>query len=89
MVYQSWVSTKAPPIRPIIARTWLGKLRVWALNPVVSVSSKNLFPFPKSYSPGLGFRIIVEMRYRGTSLTRKRNPLGPYRRPMPRAPWLS
>ena len=23
-------------------------------------------------------------RYRGTSLTRKRNPLGPYRRPVPR-----
>ena len=26
----------------------------------------------------------VEYRYRGTSLTRKRNPLGPYRRPIPR-----
>jgi len=26
----------------------------------------------------------VKSRYRGTSLTRKRTPLGPYRRPMPR-----
>ena len=26
---------------------------------------------------------------RGTSLTRKRNPLAPYRRPMPRALWRS
>ena len=25
-----------------------------------------------------------KLRYRGTSLERKRNPLGPYRRPMPR-----
>ena len=27
--------------------------------------------------------------YRGTSLTKKRPPLGPYNRPMPRAVWLS
>ena len=27
--------------------------------------------------------------YRGTSLTRKCSPLGPYREPMPRAPWCS
>ena len=27
--------------------------------------------------------------YRGTSLTRKRTPLGPYRRPMPRVLWWS
>ena len=26
----------------------------------------------------------VKLRYRGTSLIRKRTPLGPYRRPMPR-----
>ena len=39
-----------------------------------------------------GGRLLVEMRlrrfrhlrYRGTSLARTRNPLGPYRRPMPR-----
>ena len=27
---------------------------------------------------------VAGLRYRGTSLTRKRNPLGPYRRPMTR-----
>ena len=27
--------------------------------------------------------------YRGTSLTRKRTPLGPYSRPMPRVVWVS
>jgi len=32
---------------------------------------------------------IAEIRYRGTSLTRERNPLGPYRRPLPRVLWGS
>jgi len=29
-------------------------------------------------------RRVVSRAYRGTSLSRKRTPLGPYRRPMPR-----
>ena len=32
---------------------------------------------------------IGEAKYRGTSLIRKRLPLGPYSRPMPRALWWS
>jgi len=32
---------------------------------------------------------LTKFGYRGTSLTRKRTPLGPYRRPMPRALWWS
>ena len=34
-------------------------------------------------------RILEESLYRGTSLIRKRPPLRPYSRPMPRAPWWS
>ena len=33
---------------------------------------------------GLGSPLKQAFAYRGTSLTRKRNSLGPYRRPMPR-----
>ena len=32
---------------------------------------------------------LVVLRYRGTSLIRKRLPLGPYRRPTPRVLWGS
>ena len=33
--------------------------------------------------------LMKVFRYRGTSLIRNRNPLGPYRRPMSRALWVS
>jgi len=36
----------------------------------------------KAWSPPVYF--LLAIFYRGTSLTRKRNPLGPYRRPLPR-----
>jgi len=41
-------------------------------------------PFPRGGTRGLGFRVEGLRVYRGTSLTRKLTPLGPYRRPRPR-----
>ena len=49
------------------------------------------------YHSTLGLRLIKKKKkcgwakalYRGASLIRKRSPLGPYRRPMPRALWWS
>ena len=38
---------------------------------------------------GGGRRLMSEEPCRGTSLTRERLPLGPYRKPMPRALWWS
>ena len=47
-------------------------------NPHTSLHSTKSPPTPR-----------IESTYRGTSLTRKRTPLGPYRRPMPRVIWGS
>ena len=50
------------------------------------VSRKHRRPSSLSVIQKLGGRFID---YRGTSLTRKCNPLGPYRRALPRALWWS
>ena len=56
------------------------------------VYQRNMYSLDAALSGG-GFRYEGETvslpLYRVSSLTRERIPLGPYRMPMPRAPWWS
>ena len=92
-------NSKTSPSSPDPAETSVDKARTSIQNPFLSrIGQKFLFFLFHSgsifenvsiltrsgrniCSKGLGFRI---QSYRGTSLTRKRIPLGPFRRPMPR-----
>ena len=56
-----------------------GDIHIWISIPVSSFAAP-----PSSHHAGVPRNLTPKMSYRGTSLMRKRTPLGPYRRPMPR-----
>ena len=70
----SRVHWKAGPFK-----VFLKGISIWISTPVSSFAVPHL-----SYQTGVPRNLTAKRPYRGTSLARRRTPLGPYRRPMPR-----